>query len=207
MDQADLIDRERERQLEAKLRAHEQATQHQLAVLTIASLEGEPIEDYSMRVAESWKLGHAKEDNGLLLLVVAKEKKVRIEVGYGLEGEVPDVIAGRIIRNVIVPRFGQGNFAGGIEEAMQLLMNASAGKQVEIDGGGASFEPGFSNAWPLLVFLLLFLVLPAFGARRGRSGMLFWGGLGQSGFGGRSGGGGFSGGGGGFGGGGASGGW
>lgn len=210
MDQAGLLDAERRKALEAELAAHERQTGHQLAVLTIKSLEGEPIEDYSMRVVEAWKLGHAKEDNGLLLLVAIADRKVRIEVGYGLEGEVPDALAGRIIRNVITPSFRSGDFAGGIERAMRALMQASAGKKVDLPERGATSAPKTSALWPLLMFVLMFLVLPLLARRGGLGGFIMLGGLGGGfgrGHGGFGGGGGFSGGGGGFGGGGASGNW
>ena len=209
MDQAGLLGADRQQALEAELAAHERQTGHQLAVLTIKSLEGDPIEDYSLRVVEQWKLGHAKEDNGLLLLVAVADRKVRIEVGYGLEGEVPDALAGRIIRNVITPSFRSGDFAGGIEKATRALMQASAGKQVDLPDRGASSPPKAAAIWPFLMFVLMFLVVPILTRRRGHGGMIFLGGLGGGLGGGRGGfgGGGFSGGGGGFGGGGASGNW
>jgi uncharacterized protein len=195
---------------------HEAETHHQITILTVPSLEGDPIEDFSLRVAEAWKLGDKKEDNGVLLLVAKEDRKMRIEVGYGLEGDIPDALAGRIIQNVMVPHFRKGDFSGGITAATNLLMDASRGKKVEIEGGGASSKSSPGGGGRFIVLVLLFLLF-SFGSR---SGLLFGllalgasGGRHRSGFGGGGfggggfGGGGFSGGGGGFGGGGASGSW
>jgi uncharacterized protein len=115
---------ERDR-LEAKLAAFERETTHQVAVLIIPSLEGEPIESLSHRIAASWKLGQAGKDNGVLLLVAKADRKLRIEVGYGLEGVLPDGKAGAIIREVIAPRFRRGDFAGGIEAGVEAIMSAT----------------------------------------------------------------------------------
>lgn len=101
-------------QAEKYLSSLEDATSIQIAVLTIGSLNGEDLESYSYQVAESWGLGQKGEDNGVLLLVAMAEKKVRIEVGYGLEGKLTDTKSGLIIRNVILPDFRNGNFSLGI---------------------------------------------------------------------------------------------
>lgn len=193
--------------LEARLAAFEQQTKHQFALLTIQSLEGDAIEDFSMRVAEAWKLGDAKQDDGLILLVVVADRKVRIEVGYGLEGDIPDALAGRVIREVIAPRFRQGQHAQGVSEAFSVLTKAAGGEGTVLPQRASRSEKGPSLpgiAIGLMVLLLLF-----FG--RGRGGGLLLGAmlgsaLGQGGSRG-GGGGGYRGRGGGFGGGGASGGW
>jgi len=116
--------------LEAKLADFERETSHQLAVLTVPTLEGEPIESFSLRVAEKWQLGQRGLDNGMLLVVASQDRQARVEVGYGLEGVVPDAIANRVIADVLVPRFRAGDYAGGIDAAMDTLMQAARGEEI-----------------------------------------------------------------------------
>jgi uncharacterized protein len=115
-------------ELETKLAAYEKATSSQLALLTIPSLEGESLEQFSLRVAEAWKLGKKGVDNGALMLVVRDDKKIRIEVGYGLEASLTDAVTSFIIRQKITPRFKEGNFAGGIAAGFEALIQAADGK-------------------------------------------------------------------------------
>ncbi len=218
-DYANIINSKDEEKLEALLRDVEAKTSSQVALLTISSLQGENLEDYSLRVAQTWKLGQKEYDNGVLLLVALNEKKIRIEVGYGLESIITDAKSGYIIRNYMVPGFKKGDFTGGItngllaisglvtenfeitdEELAKYNQQQKAGKRKQIPFG-------------LIIFLFMF-VFGGLGRRRGGlftalflGSMLSGGGRsrGSSGFGGGFGG--FSGGGGGFGGGGASGGW
>src|SRR5262249_10559844 len=102
-DQAKIITVEKTREREERLRHLERETSHQIAVLTIPSLEGEPIEDFGIRVAEAWQIGQRAAANGVILLVAQKERKIRIEVGRGFEGILPDIIASQIIPEVIAP--------------------------------------------------------------------------------------------------------
>ena len=104
-DYAALLPGDRAQALESRLAAFEKETGHQVAVLTVPGLEGDSLEDFSIRVAEAWKIGKKGFDNGAILLVAQKDRKLRIEVGYGLEGVLPDAIANRIVQEVIVPRF------------------------------------------------------------------------------------------------------
>ena len=107
VDLADILSPETERTVEALLAEHEAATSNQVAVLTIPSLDGEPLEDYSLRVARAWQLGTSEFDNGVLLLIAYRDRKIRIEVGYGLEGVIPDAIAKRSH-----PAFGRATSTG-----------------------------------------------------------------------------------------------
>jgi len=211
--------------LENYLAAVERTSGAQIALLTVDSLDGEPIESYGLRVADQWKLGTAESDNGALLLVAMAEKKVRIEVGYGLEGNLTDAMSGFIIREVIVPEFKRGNFDTGISEGLKAMGGQVTGDApLDTRDVGSAARDDESEGVPL--FFLIFLFVFIFGRlgryrhlrRRGMSPMsaFFLGSMlggatrGRSGFGSSSGGfsgGGFSGGGGGFGGGGASGGW
>lgn len=233
VDNAGLLPEAARQRIEQRLAEYERQTGRQFALLTINSLEGESLDEFSIRVVESWKLGKKGKDEGLLLLVAKQERKVRVEVGYGLEGTVTDAHSSRVIRNAITPAFRQGDFAGGIERGLELLMQTANGDEPIPAAGAERARPrargGISTLGLLL--LLLFVVVPLLGfggrgRRRGRGrGRDFLGGLaggilggslgGRGGFGGGGfggggfggGGGGFSGGGGSFGGGGASGSW
>ena len=127
-DYAKLLSQERALALEAQLEKFEQETGHQIAVLTIPSLEGDSLEDFSIRVAETWKIGKKGFDNGAILLVARDDRKLRIEVGYGLEGVLPDAIASRIIREVITPRFRSGDYAGGIDGGVNAILKVARGE-------------------------------------------------------------------------------
>jgi uncharacterized protein len=214
-DLADVLSVSEERQLTERLAAIEANEGKQFAVLTLTSLEGEAIEDFGIRVVEKWQLGAKGVDDGLLVLVAKNDRRMRIEVGYGLEGAIPDALAGRVIRDVMAPEFRNGNYYAGIDQAVSYLERAAAGEAVS--------PPRRSNddaddGFPFFAFLIfpLFWLLPLLSRRRSRgafftSAALYGAtrhhghrrGFGGGGFGG----GGFSGGGGGFGGGGASGGW
>jgi uncharacterized protein len=142
--------------LEVKLAQLEKTDSTQIAVLTIPSLEGEVIEEFSIKVAEKWKIGQKKLDNGAILLISRDDHKLRIEVGYGLEGKLTDLISGRIIRGIIVPSFRAGNFDEGIQKGVDAMISAVRGEfdasQVDTGGGHVS-----GNVIPVAVFLL-FLV-------------------------------------------------
>ncbi|MDY6790099.1 MAG: TPM domain-containing protein [Thermodesulfobacteriota bacterium] len=223
VDLADIIDHPIKIKLNQYLRELQLKTTAQIAILTIKSLEGGSIEDLSITVAhDKWKLGQKGKDNGILLLVSLNDRKYRIEVGYGLEGVIPDSLAGSIGRNYLVPFFRKGDYSTGIYTAAVALANEIAKDSgVTISGmpqPGKTFQrtkedqpTGFfgkivSVIFFVILFILfirnprLFLMLLLFSSIGGRRGG--WGGGG--GFGGS---GGFGGGGGGFGGGGASGGW
>jgi len=113
--------------LTARLAALEGQSSNQVAVLTIPSLEGESLEEFTHRVATTWKLGRKGTDNGVLLLVAIKERKVRIEVGYGLEGVLTDIRSAQIIRNEIVPRFRSGDMSGGVLAGTNAIVKTIEG--------------------------------------------------------------------------------
>jgi uncharacterized protein len=213
----------RERQaLETLIEARERQTGAQMAIAIFRSLGGGNTEDFSIRLAERWRIGQKGLDNGVILVVFLEERRLRLEVGYGLEPTIPDIVAGQIIRDVIAPRFRENRYAAGLEAAV-----AAVYERIEKGPGAAPgdrAQPGLP--WQMLGLLAVFVIIALvlgheasrsrrFVSRRGyttrRSG---WGGpvffpgpwMG-GGRGGRGGGGGFSGGGGRFGGGGASGSW
>jgi uncharacterized protein len=129
-DLANVLPAEREARLEQRLAAFERKTSHQIVLLTVPSLAGDPIEDFSMRVAESWRIGHAGLDNGIIVIVAPNDRQARIEVGYGLEGVVPDAIASRVPRERMLPRFREGRMADGIEAGLDALMAAARGEAI-----------------------------------------------------------------------------
>ncbi|MDO9227275.1 MAG: YgcG family protein [Pseudomonadota bacterium] len=131
--------------VEGKLAALEQAKGAQIAVLVIAATAPESIEQYALRVAEAWKLGRKGVDDGALLLIAKDERALRIEVGYGLEGAIPDAMAKRIIAEIIVPRFQVGDFAGGVEAGVDALIKLVQGEPLPLPAksrGGSLAELG-----------------------------------------------------------------
>ena len=215
-DRTGTLTRDQIQALEKKLSAFEKETTNQIAVLLIPSLEGDSLEDYSIRLAEKWKIGQQGRNNGAILLIVKNDRKLRIEVGYGLEGALPDALAGSIIRNEIAPRFKAGQFFQGIEAGIDSIIAATKG---EYKAGPRKTKSQIGSLLPFLIvgaFIIFFMVAAAYQARRRHyhsggsrgwnSGGGFWYG-GSSWGGGGSDSGGFSGGGGDFGGGGASGDW
>ncbi|CAN5511986.1 hypothetical protein BH23BAC4_BH23BAC4_12830 [soil metagenome] len=148
--------------LEAQLAAHERETSNQVVVLTIPRLENETIEGAAERAFNAWGLGQAATDNGVLLLIARDDRQLRIEVGYGLEGDLTDAQAGRIIRNVIVPRFRADDFDGGIAAGVEAILATIAG----------TYDPPVDTEddIPLglrLIFLCTHVLLPGTFAYRG----------------------------------------
>lgn len=207
-DWADLLSSTQERQLEQALRNYEGESSNQIVVATLPSLEGQSLEDVSMQMFEAWNLGQTGRDNGVLLSIFKAEKKIRIEVGYGLEGSLPDITAGQIIRNDITPFFKQGRWYDGIVSGLQSIVSATKGEYTGTGTRRSDRRQKNSSPFGLIFPIVIFLLLG-----RGRMGGLggfflgsmlgsaMRGGGRSSGFGGFSGGGGFGGGGG------ASGGW
>lgn len=116
------------RQVEETLAGFERSDSTQIVVLTVPSLEGDDLESFSIRVAEAWQIGQKEKDNGAILLVAKAERKVRIEVGRGLEGTLTDLVSGRIIRGDITPRFRQGDFDGGVTAGVTAIMAVVKGE-------------------------------------------------------------------------------
>lgn len=127
-DYARLLTPEAKFRLEETLRRFETETSNQIVVVTFPSLEGEVLEDFSIRLAESWKIGQKGKDNGVILLIFKEDRAVRMEVGYGLEGVLTDALSKLIIANEIVPRFREGKFDEGIEKAVQAIQAATRGE-------------------------------------------------------------------------------
>lgn len=230
-DYAGLLAADARQRLESRLADREAATGAQMVVAIFPSLEGESLEDFGIRLAERWRIGQKSLDNGVILLVFVRERRVRMEVGYGLEPVVPDAIAAQIIRDTITPRFREQRYAAGLEAAVDAVYaRIETPGQPSRPGARAAPRGGTMSPWTLAMLVLFGIVgvilareaLGGGAARRrgytadGRRGWrsrsvfippIFWGGGRGGGGGGWGGGGGFSGGGGSFGGGGASGSW
>jgi len=127
-DYAGMISPQAKATLEQELQAFEQSDSTQIVVLTIPSLEGEVLEEFSIKVAEQWKVGQKGKDNGIIVLVSKQDRKIRIEVGRGLEGKITDLMSGRIIDLVIKPKFKRGDFDSGVISGIHALIDASRGE-------------------------------------------------------------------------------
>jgi uncharacterized protein len=224
IDQAGVMTAETRSDVEAKSRALEDKSGIQLVVATVKSLQGSDIETYANQLFRFWKLGEAKKNNGVLFLVAPTEHKVRIEVGYGLEGTLTDALSSVIISSAIIPRFKINDFSGGIERGVDGIISVLSGdsaewqRKVNVRSEDASSD--FGKLFPIIFFIIMILIIaylirhangPRGPGSRSYGGPIFipsggsWG-SGSGGFDGGFGGG-FSGGGGSSGGGGASGSW
>ena len=212
VDEAALMSRKQAHQLTQQLAAFEKRSGIQLVVVSIDSLDGETIEEYGYQLGRHWGIGQKGKNNGVLLLIAQDERKVRIEVGYGLEGALPDAIAANIIQTRILPAFKRGDMVAGVVAGSQAIMQALAGEYKPVDNAS---KDKLGGPWLFILMVIVMIVLHNLrggggGGRGGRRRAAYLAGgfgAGRSGGGFGGGGGGFSGGGGSFGGGGASGGW
>ena len=162
-DLANVIDAGTEAQIAARLDQLERQTSSEVAVVTVPSLEGVPVDDYAVRLFKEWGIGQAKQDNGVLVLVAPSEREMRIEVGYGLEGILPDGLAGQIIREQFIPRFRDNDYNGGIRDGVARVVDIVEKQQVltaeELakfnDQSGAEDIP----AWLIVPFMGLFVAI------------------------------------------------
>lgn len=169
-DQADLLGEDFEAELESRLERLEAETGAQVAVLTIPSLEGDPIEDFSIRVVDTWELGREGIDDGVLILIARDDRRMRIEVGYGLEGALTDAQAGRIIDRLMAPRFREGDFEGGVGAAVGAVAAAVRGEELTLPQERADrVSPNIAT----LVFVLIF-GLPFINAALSTKGAAGW---------------------------------
>jgi uncharacterized protein len=210
VDEAGVLSASTQSELTGMLDAHERATGEQVVVVTLDSLQGYTVEDYGYRLGRYWGIGQKGKNNGVLLIVAPKEHKVRIEVGYGLEGTLTDATSRTIIESNILPAFKRGDFNGGVVAGTTSILKVLASNE-----SAESSAPGDANDGVVGLFIPFFLVVIILVVikilRRQRNDIIRRMGRvvgpGTNYVGGGWGGGGFSGGGGSFGGGGASGGW
>ena len=161
VDAAHLLPEPVAKTLSDDLAAHEARTGNQVAVLTLSSLEGEPLEDFSHRVATTWKLGQKGTDNGVLILVVPGDRKVRIEVGYGLEGALTDVKSSRIIREEMVSRFRAGDFPGGISAGVKAVVGTIEGTYTPPERPPVPQSQALDSAWGIFFMAVFVGILTA----------------------------------------------
>lgn len=146
-----------EQELETELSAYTQATNSaEIAVVTITSLNGEPIEDVALQFFDTWQIGKQTSDNGVLLLLAMQDREVRIHTGYGVEGALPDALAGRIIRDSMTPLLREGKYAEAVAVGVEDIKRAVAGEFPAADGG-ASEQDIEATDWLQLIPFLLFL--------------------------------------------------
>ncbi len=154
-DRAGILSPQAKQELEQNLQQYEQQTSNQIIVATFPSLESESLEDFSIRLAESWKVGQKGHDNGILFLIFPNDHKMRIEVGYGLEGVLPDALAGAIIQQVVAPLFRENKFDEGILQGVGAITQTLKGENPL----SASEEPVRKIDLPIRPILYLILIL------------------------------------------------
>jgi uncharacterized protein len=158
-DYAGMISPQAKAELDNELRNFEQTDSTQIVILTVPSLEGDPIEDFGIRVAENWQIGRKGKDNGAIFIVSKQDRKMRIEVGRGLEGTLTDLMSGRIIDLVVQPRFKRGDFDGGFIAGISAIIDTTRG-EFKADGGPAQQRDTGSRFMSILIFgLFVMLVL------------------------------------------------
>src|SRR5579859_3605735 len=168
-DEANVLSASTKAQLEAVLKAERDSTSNQIAVLIVPSLEGEDIDGYGIRVAEAWKLGTKDNDNGVLLLVAIQDRKVRIDVGQGLEGVLTDALSSRINRNEIAPRFRQGDYEGGVKAGVISVIQAIKGQYVNNSDNPPSRKRGGRSPLTTIIIIIVLLIIAS--RRRGGGGI------------------------------------
>ena len=213
-DEANILSQSAKMEIESMILAERDSTSNQIGVLIVPSLEGEVLEEFSLRVAEKWKIGQKGKDNGVLLLIALKEHSLRIESGYGMEGTLTDAIASRIDRNEIAPRFRAGDFDGGVRAGVSAIIKAVKGEYKNDNPRQTRRKSSRTSPLATIIIIIIIIIIASRRNRRGGGG--YWssgggfmgpmGGFGGGSSGGDSGGfsGGDFGGGGGFGGGGSS---
>lgn len=156
VDQAGILSAETESQLTEKLLQHENSTSNQVVVVTLTSLQGNEIADYGYQLGREWGIGQQGRDNGVLLIVAPSERKVRIEVGYGLEGTLTDALAKNIIETVITPRFKQGDMEAGIREGTLAILAAIEGTYTPQERSGADIGEAFNFFGAAVILSMIF---------------------------------------------------
>ncbi len=158
VDQAGVIQASTRAGLESKLRELEQKSGIQLVVATLASLDGYDVESYANGLFRFWKLGETKKNNGVLFLVAPKERKMRIEVGYGLEGTLTDALSKIILTSAVAPKFKAGDYSAGIERGVEGIVEVLSGDSAEWVKRGPPQPTLFDEVFPLLVFALFVFI-------------------------------------------------
>ena len=159
-DYANLLSPEAKKEIENTLSVFEKQTSNQITVAIFESLEDESLEDFSIRLASKWKIGTKEKDNGVILLIFKKEHEVRIEVGYGLEGVLPDAICDQIIRHEVVPSFKKGDFDTGVSNAISAIISTTKGEYTLTNSNAIQGNIADGSKHLLLIALFLYIVFP-----------------------------------------------
>ncbi|MFZ9504549.1 MAG: TPM domain-containing protein, partial [Cyclobacteriaceae bacterium] len=184
-DEAGALSAETIGRLESTLKAERDSTSNQIAILILKSLEGDEISSYANRVFKEWKLGQEDKDNGVLFVMAIDDRKVRIEVGYGLEGSLTDLTSSRIIRNEVAPYFRRGDYENGVVAGTLAIMDAIKGSYKNTGGTKGEKTIPVPGLFKIIFFIVMILL---FSRRRGGGGGYWYGGYGpMGGFGGSSG--------------------
>ncbi|MGH8631201.1 MAG: TPM domain-containing protein [Burkholderiales bacterium] len=155
VDLAGVLSADQRRELDASLAAFDQRKGAQIVVLTVASTAPEPIESFAIRVAEQWKIGRKGVDDGVIVLVASGDRAMRLEVGYGLEGVIPDAVAKRLITDYFAPRFAQGDWHGGLSDGIAALTKLIEGEPLPAPKAQHDRARGDSLQTYLVLFFLL----------------------------------------------------
>ncbi len=174
-DQANVLSASTKAELEAILKYERDSSSNQIAVLIVPSLEGESMEDLSLRVAEKWQIGQKKKDNGVLMLIAIADKKMRIETGYGLEGVLTDALSSRINRNEMAPYFRQGDYDTGVKTGVTAIIQAIKGEYVNEEPVTQTRRRSKKSS-PLFSLIILVIIIVISSRRRkgGGGGGGFW---------------------------------
>ena len=177
VDLANILDAADEAALTSQLEAHEQETSNQIVIATVPSLNGYAINDYANQLGRHWQIGTAENDNGVVLLIAPTDRKVRIEVGYGLEGALTDSLSSMIIQREILPPFRDNNYSTGIKQGVIAIISAIKGEYVipegsSASGGGSSIVDAVGNFIPLIFIAMVGIpeILKRRGMRRAANG-------------------------------------
>lgn len=172
-DLADVLSPDEEARLERKLVAYDDSTSSQVVIVTIRTLNDYPIEEYALKLFRDWGIGNKKTNNGVLIIAAIDDRKIRIEVGYGLEGAIPDITANQIIRNDIGPGFRSGDYYDGLDKATESIIKAATGEykapegyRDRNDGGGGSL------LGMLILFIIIIIILSNINRRGGGGGFM-----------------------------------
>ena len=167
VDEAGIISSEDRQKILETLRVLEQKSTDQIVVYTTKSLQGYPIEDFGYQLGRHWQIGQKDKNNGIILIVAPNERKVRIEVGRGLEPQMTDLMSGLIIRNVILPAFRRGDFSGGVRAGVHDIRDVLLGDAAEVKRraeGGQKRSTDNDSLWPILLIFGVFIAIFAFTA-------------------------------------------
>jgi Beta-propeller domains of methanol dehydrogenase type len=171
-DFAGVLSPDEERRLEQQLVAYDDSTSNQIAIVTVNTLDDYPIEEYSLKILRDWGVGNKNTNNGIVILAAIKDRKLRIEVGYGLEGAIPDITSSHIIQNDLAPSFRSGDYYEGFSKAAASIIKAAAGEYKAPADYNKRKSKGRGFPLGAIIFVIIMIVLFAGGGRGGGGGFM-----------------------------------